>query len=163
MNANTPYYNMPRSASSASSSDKSIAVLIKKAMAKMPMSLDNKKSIGEYYKNAMKEIVLKIKASEKAKKEKAVKKPRAKKVGGGINEGYILREFEIADQEIKSGYYYDIDFINSITNIINEVKKYSNIEHIERAFTIFKSKKTENNAIEIMKLISLELRSLHVI
>jgi hypothetical protein len=111
----------------------------------------------------MKEIVLKIKATEKAKKEKAVKKPRAKKVGGGINEGYILREFEIADQEIKSGYYYDIDFINSITNIINEVKKYSNIEHIERAFTIFKSKKTENNAIEIMKLISLELRSLHVI
>jgi hypothetical protein len=157
---------MPRSGSSASSSDKSIAVLIKKAMAKMPMSHNIKKSVDEYYKNAMKEIVLKIKATEKAKKEKAVKKPRAKKVGGGINEGYILREFEIADQEIKSGYYYDIDFINSITNIINEVKKYSNIEHIERierAFTIFKSKKTENNAIEIMNLISLELRSLHVI
>ncbi len=44
MNANTLYYNMPSSASS-SSSDKSIAVLIKKAMAKMPMSLDTKKSI----------------------------------------------------------------------------------------------------------------------
>ncbi len=163
MNANTLYYNMPSSASSASSSDKSIAVLIKKAMAKLPMSHNTKKSVDEYYKNAMKEIVMKIKVTEKAKKEKAVKKPRAKKVGGGINVGYILREFEIADQEIKSGYYYDIDFINSITNIINEVKKYSDIEHIERAFTIFKSKKTENNAIEIMRLISSELRSLQVI
>jgi hypothetical protein len=162
MNANTHYYNMPSSASSASS-DKSLAVLIKKAMAKMPMSHNTKKSVDEYYKNAMKEIVLKIKATEKAKKEKAVKKPRAKKVGGGINVGYILQEFEIADQEIKSGYYDDIDFINSITKIINEIKKYSDIEHIDRAFTNFKSNKTENNAIEIMKLISLELRSLHVI
>jgi hypothetical protein len=69
------------SASSASSSDKSIAVLIKKAMAKMPLSLNTKKGIDEYYKNAMKEIVLKIKAKEKAKKdalkakEKVAKKP----------------------------------------------------------------------------------------
>jgi hypothetical protein len=85
---------------SASSSDKSIAVLIKKAMAKMPMSLNTKKGIDEYYKTAMKAINDKKKAEEKAKKDalkakekaakpkavkgsKAVKKPRAKKVGGG--------------------------------------------------------------------------------
>jgi len=71
------------SASSASSSDKSIAVLIKKAMAKMPLSLNTKKGIDEYYKNAMKEIVLKIKATEKAKKDtlKAKEKvAKAKKV-----------------------------------------------------------------------------------
>ena len=86
MNANTLYYNMPSSASSASSSDKSIAVLIKKAMAKLPMSYNTKKSVDEYYKNAMKEIVLKIKAVEKAKKdalkakEKAAKAAKAKVV-----------------------------------------------------------------------------------
>ena len=37
------------SASAASSSDKSIAVLIKKAMAKLPMSHNTKKSVDEYY------------------------------------------------------------------------------------------------------------------
>jgi DsbC/DsbD-like thiol-disulfide interchange protein len=68
------------SASSASSADKSIAVLIKKAMAKMPMSLDNKKSVDEYYKNAMKEIVLKIKATEKAKKDALKAKEKVAKV-----------------------------------------------------------------------------------
>jgi len=102
INANTLYYNMASSASSASSSSgKSIAVLIKKAMAKMPMSYNTKKSIDEYYKTAMKAINDKKKAEEKAKKaalkakEKAVakpkavkgsktaKKPRAKKLVGG--------------------------------------------------------------------------------
>jgi colicin import membrane protein len=78
MNPNTLYYNRnsSSSASSASSSgDKSYNVLIKKAMAKMPMSLDNKKSIDEYYKTAMKKINLKMKAVEKAMKaaEKARK------------------------------------------------------------------------------------------
>ena len=71
--------------SSASSGGKSLAVLIKKAMAKMPMSLDNKKSIDEYYTTAMKKINLKMKSVEKAKKmaeaaekakEKAVEKAR---------------------------------------------------------------------------------------
>jgi len=79
MNANTLYYNMPSSASSASSSDKSIAVLIKKAMAKLPMSHNTKKSVDEYYKNAMKEIVLKIKATEKAKKDALKAKEKAAK------------------------------------------------------------------------------------
>jgi hypothetical protein len=50
-------------------------VLIKKAMAKMPMSLDTKKSIDEYYKTAMEKINYKMKAAEKAMKaaEKARK------------------------------------------------------------------------------------------
>jgi hypothetical protein len=86
------YYNMKYMASSASSSSvKSYPVLIKKAMAKMPMSNNTKKSIDEYYKNAMMDVHYKMKAVEKAKKaavkarlaaEKAaakVAKPKAKK------------------------------------------------------------------------------------
>jgi glutaredoxin 2 len=64
------YYNMRYVASTSSSSgDKSYPVLIKKAMAKMPMSLDTKKSIDEYYKNAMVDVNYKMKAVEKAKKD----------------------------------------------------------------------------------------------
>jgi len=136
MNANTLYYNMPSSASSASSSDKSIAVLIKKAMAKLPMSHNTKKSVDEYYKNAMKEIVLKIKATEKAKKDalkakekavkgsKAVKKPRAKKVGGSprINDlvkVYMNQNEKLIDNAIK-GYDDDKD-INTFVNNLNSI------------------------------------------
>jgi peptidoglycan hydrolase CwlO-like protein len=67
------------SASSASSSDKSLAVLIKKAMAKMPMSLDNKKSIDGYYKDAMEDVHYKMKAVEKAKKDAAAAEKAAEK------------------------------------------------------------------------------------
>ena len=67
------------------SSGKSLTVLIKKAMAKIPATLDTKKSIDEYYKTAMKAINDKKKAEEKAKKAvakgKTVKKPK-KLVGG---------------------------------------------------------------------------------
>jgi hypothetical protein len=183
--------------SSSSSGENSYPVLIKKAMAKMPMSLNTKKSIDEYYTTAMKKINLKMKAVEKAKKmaaaaekakEKAVekarkaakskavkgsktaKKPRAKKLVGGMtvtdeDETYILDEFQKADEEIKSNTYDDDsnDFINSITNIINKLKKYSTIRNIETAFTNFKSNKTRYNAMEIMKLISSELINLNVI
>lgn len=194
INANTLYYNMASSASSASSSsDKSIAVLIKKAMAKMPMSLDTKKSIDEYYKTAMKEIVMKIKATEKAKKaalkakEKAVakpkavkgsktaKKPRAKKVGGKDGktmtiedyEEYILDNYQTANEEIKSGEYDSDLFIDSINNIIktlklNVVKAHynkddSDIKHIENYLSNFQRTKTENDAIEILSVITKEL------
>ena len=68
INANTLYYNMRNSSSSSSSGENSYSVLIKKAMAKMPVSLNTKKSIDEYYKTAMEKINLKIKAVEKAKK-----------------------------------------------------------------------------------------------
>ena len=128
---------MPSSASS-SSSDKSLAVLIKKAMAKMPMSLDNKKSIDEYYKTAMKEIVLKIKATEKANKDalkakekavkskavkgsKAAKKPRAKKVGGSPRNNdlvkvYMKQNERLIDDAIK-GYDSDKDINTFVSNL----------------------------------------------
>jgi len=57
---------MPSASAASSSSDKSIAVLIKKAMAKMPVSLNTKESIDKYYKNAMNEIVMRINAHEKS-------------------------------------------------------------------------------------------------
>lgn len=63
------YYNMRYVAStSSSSSDKSYPGLIKKAMMKMPMSMNTKKSIDEYYKDAMKDVDYKMKTVEKAKK-----------------------------------------------------------------------------------------------
>ena len=68
INANALYYNMVNMSSSSSSGENSYSVLIKKAMAKMPVSLNTKKSIDEYYKTAMEKINLKIKAAEKAKK-----------------------------------------------------------------------------------------------
>ena len=58
-----------------------MAVLIQEAMARMPDTLDTKKEIDEYFKNAMKEIVTRKKEDEKAKKavDKAVaKKPAVK-------------------------------------------------------------------------------------
>jgi hypothetical protein len=58
-----------------------MAVLIQEAMAKMPDTLNTKKEIDEYFKNAMKEIVIKKKEEEKVKKAttKVVKKPAAKR------------------------------------------------------------------------------------
>ncbi len=78
MNPNTLYYNRNSSSASSSSGDKSYNVLIKKAMAKMPMSYNTKKSIDEYYKTAMEKINYKMKAAEKAMKaaEKAAEKAR---------------------------------------------------------------------------------------
>jgi hypothetical protein len=80
------YYNLRYVAStSSSSSDKSYPGLIKKAMMNMPMSMNTKKSIDEYYKDAMKEVDYKMKTLEKAKKaaekarlaaEKAAEKAR---------------------------------------------------------------------------------------
>ena len=67
INENALYHNM-LNMSSSSSGENSYSVLIKKAMAKMPMSLNTKKSIDGYYKTAMEKINLKIKAAEKAKK-----------------------------------------------------------------------------------------------
>jgi len=63
------YYNMRYvTSTSSSSSDKSYPGLIKKAMMKMPMSMNTKKSIDEYYKDAMKDVDYKMKTVEKAKK-----------------------------------------------------------------------------------------------
>ena len=139
INANTLYYNMASSSSSASSSSgKSIAVLIKKAMAKMPMSYNTKKSIDEYYKTAMKAINDKKKAEEKAKKaalkaalkakEKAVakpkavkglktaKKPRAKKLVGGMT---TQEDLNIIDDIIMKF----IDYNNMLVDLQQEYKK----------------------------------------
>ena len=179
MNPNTLYYNMPSSASSASS-DKSLAVLIKKAMAKMPMSHNTKKSVDEYYKNAMKGIVMKIKATEKAKKdalkakEKAAKAKvvakttkKTKKHVGGVNAELIkrlkavnLQNFQNADNGIKSN---DIEmFRKNINGIISNiiVLKINNVYRNIDAIYIQSIKdkvikcKTYDEAIEIMRLIS---------
>ena len=55
-----------------------LAMRIKEVMVNMPDSLDTKKEIDEYYKNAMKDIKEKNKEDKKIKK--AVPKKRAKKV-----------------------------------------------------------------------------------
>jgi hypothetical protein len=186
MNANTLYYNMPSSgssASSASSTDKSIALLIKKAMAKLPMSHNTKKSVDEYYKNAMKEIVLKIKATEKAKKdalkakEKAVKTAKAKVVAkttkktkkhvGGGNAELIerlkadnLQKFQNADNGIKSD---DIEMFRTnikgiISNIVvlkvNNIYRDIDTRYIQSIKDEVIKCKTYDEAIEIMRLIS---------
>jgi hypothetical protein len=120
-------------------------VLIKKAMAKMPMSLNTKKSIDEYYTTAMKKINLKMKSVEKAKKmaaaaekakEKAVekarkavekarkavakpkavkgsntvKKPRAKKLVGGMTK---QDELNLIDSIIMKFIYYNNMLVDS--------------------------------------------------
>ena len=116
------------SALSASSSDKSIAVLIKKAMAKMPMSLNTKKGIDEYYKNAMKEIVLKIKATEKAKKdalkakEKVAKAAKAKKVEKVAKKPTVTipkSKAKIAKKR-RGGYVDNVEENNLIKKIIEQ-------------------------------------------
>jgi hypothetical protein len=57
-----------------------MAVLIQEAMAGMPDTFNTKKEIEEYFKNAMKEIVMKKKEEDKANKpekpKKAAKKPK---------------------------------------------------------------------------------------
>ena len=110
--------------SSASSGGKSLAVLIKKAMAKIPASLNTKKSIDEYYKTTMKEIVMKMKAEAKAvakgakgAKGKTVKKP--KKLVGGF-ELPTNEEFEDILYKFKLFHYN----CNNKNNIINNDNKY---------------------------------------
>jgi hypothetical protein len=143
--------------SSASSGGKSLAVLIKKAMAKMPMSYDTKKSIDEYYKTTIKEIVMKMKAEEKATKAKAdamkakgvkgktVKKQ--KKVGGGF-ELPTTKEFEdilyrfklfhynctnINNNNINNmnRYLYSDRYKEDLNNLISKINKYGDIIHID--------------------------------
>jgi len=164
---------MASSASSASSSgDKSYNVLIKKAMAKMPMSLNTKKSIDEYYTTAMKKINLKMKSVEKAKKmaaaaekakEKAVekarkavakpkavkglktaKKPRAKKLVGGMTtqedlniiDGIIMKFIDynnmlVANQQDykKKGYIEDIKELVRLIDSIGYDETYIHISN----------------------------------
>ena len=135
--------------SSASSGGKSLAVLIKKAMAKMPMSYDTKKSIDEYYKTAMKAINDKKKAEEKAvAKPKAVKgsntakKPRAKKLVGGLklptNEEFedILYKFKLFhyncnNKNNDNKYLYSDRYKEDLNNLISKINKYEYIIHID--------------------------------
>jgi len=129
----------------ASSGGKSLAVLIKKAMAKIPASLDTKKSIDEYYKTTMKEIVMKMKAEEKAMKaalkakekvvekaRKAVAKPKAVKDSnavkkprklyrGGMTEEDKKRELEIINNLFTK-------FISYNDRIMKEGSKYINTD-----------------------------------
>jgi hypothetical protein len=58
------------------SRSKSYAVLIKKAMAKIPATLNTKKSVDEYYKTAMKEIATQMKAEEKTRRQEDKKTRR---------------------------------------------------------------------------------------
>jgi hypothetical protein len=59
-------------------STSTLAMRIKEVMVNMPNSLDTKKEIDEYYKNAMKDI--KEKNKEDKKEKKALPKKRVKKV-----------------------------------------------------------------------------------
>ena len=57
-----------------------MAIIIKEVMANMPDTLDTKKEIDEYFKNAMKDIVKAKKEQEaEAKKEKKEQEAKAKK------------------------------------------------------------------------------------
>jgi hypothetical protein len=53
---------------------------IKEIMANMPITLQTKKEIDEYYKNAMKDITKKEKTTKAAKAPKVAKAPKAPKV-----------------------------------------------------------------------------------
>jgi hypothetical protein len=165
MNPNTLYYNMPSSASSASSSDKSLAVLIKKAMAKMPMSHNTKKSVDEYYKNAMKEIVLKIKATEKAKKdalkakEKAAKAAKAKVVAKTTKKTkkHVGGDISVEDKN-RLVKLYDDALANVETNTdISYVLFKSNIGAIITRLTIINNREKEIIGIENIAKIRIEL------
>ena len=144
------------------------------------MSHNTKKGIDEYYKNAMKEIVLKIKATEKAKKdalkakEKAAKakvvakatKKTKKHVRGGNTElierlkADNLQQFQNAHDEIMSenieSFRANINGI--ISNIIVLKGKNVYIDIDARYIQSIKNKviecKTYDEAIEIMGLIS---------
>lgn len=79
MNAHALYHNMMQMSSSMS--NKSFAVLIKKAIAKMPDTLNTKKEVVLYFRDELDRIVLTKKAAAKAKKtaeaaEKVVEKAR---------------------------------------------------------------------------------------
>jgi len=62
------------------SSELTYAMRIKEIMANMPITLQTKKEIDEYYKNAMKDITKKEKAAKAAKAPKVAKAPKAPKV-----------------------------------------------------------------------------------
>ena len=66
--------------SSAATVAPTMAVLAKEAMMNMPDLLNTKKEIEEYFKIAMKEIVMKKKEEEKAMKPKKPSKAAAKKL-----------------------------------------------------------------------------------
>ena len=99
---------------------KSFAVLIKKEMAKMPKTLNTKKSIDEYYKTAMKEIVMKMKAEEKTRRQedkkttinnKKVVAKKSMKKGGGENINVPLNDIDlehIYNKLLSNGFYKNI-------------------------------------------------------
>ena len=61
------------------SSELTYAMRIKEIMANMPITLQTKKEIDEYYKNAMKDITKKEKATKAPKVAKAAKAPKVAK------------------------------------------------------------------------------------
>ena len=165
INANVLYYNMLNS-SSSSSGENSYSVLIKKAMAKMPVSLNTKKSIDEYYKTAMEKINLKIKAAEKAKKaaeaaekfiakakmaaekakekaRKAVAKPKAVKAVKGSKTAKKPRAKKV---------------VGGTPRINDVVKLYINKNEtlINKAITDYDNDKNKNNFVKNLSSISLD-------
>jgi hypothetical protein len=132
-------------------------------MAKMPMSLDNKKSVDEYYKNAMKEIVLKIKATEKAKKDalkakekvakvaKAAKAKKVEKVAKKPTVSIPKSKEKIAKK--RRGGYVDNDTENNL--IIDIIKQYNLAKKIiDNEGNFVKYQTITNFKIYINKIIS---------
>ena len=78
MNADALYYNITRK---PTSTEETYAYLMKQAMENMPDSLNTKKEVEEYFKNAMKIINEKKKEEDKANKAaaKVAKKPAVKR------------------------------------------------------------------------------------
>lgn len=175
INANVLYHNMRNSSSSSSSGENSYSVLIKKAMAKMPMSLNTKKSIDEYYKTAMEKINLKIKAAVKAKKtaeaaekfiakakmaaekakekarkavkgSKTAKKPRAKKVVGGTQRiNNLVKQYMNKNERL----------INNAIFVYNNDK--NKVDFVKNLSSINLDGEETSVATNIMRLLSIEL------
>jgi hypothetical protein len=139
--------------SSASSGGKSLAVLIKKAMAKIPASLDTKKSIDEYYKTAMKEIVMEMKAEAKAKadamkaKGKTVKKP--KKVGGGMTKEELKKELEIIDKIMELFIDYKVKGQDYFSHTYRD-----NDDGYNKGLGYFSSEEYQNNIKRLVELLN---------
>lgn len=162
INANALYYNMVNM-SSSSSGENSYSVLIKKAMAKMPVSLNTKKSIDEYYKTAMEKINLKIKAAVKAKKtaeaaEKFIAKAKmaAEKAKEKARKAVAKPKAVKGSKTVKKPRAKKV--VGGTARINDVVKLYINKNEtlIDRAITEYDNNKDKDNFVDNLSRIILD-------